>query len=148
MREKAKCEKALARVEIFGMSEQSLIVAGADAYPPRKLRRPRGRYFFYGDCLRIVNDSMSMKADFERDLEVLDDRPVLGTEQRAPYCQHRAVASERAIQAALQYLHGRLILPVKTLSALLGTRSSDANFFPADRADAGVGEVPCQTANR
>src|SRR5215472_10498970 len=71
MREERKRQKTVTRIEVFGMSKKGLIVAGADAYPPRKLRCPRWSYLFNRNCCRIINYPMSLEANLERNLEVL-----------------------------------------------------------------------------
>src|SRR5215472_3956759 len=73
MREESKRQKTFAWIEIFGMTKEGLIVAGSDTHPPRKLCRPGWGDFLDCNCLRIIDDSIALKANLERDLKIFDD---------------------------------------------------------------------------
>src|SRR5215467_7992031 len=119
MREKGKRQKAVARVEILEMPKQGLIVAGADAHTASELRRQGWGYLLNCNRFGIVNHAVALKANLQGNLEIFDNEIVSWIEQRTPDCQSGAVASEGAIQPALEDFHRRFVSPIKTLGSSL-----------------------------
>jgi hypothetical protein len=93
VREEGKGQQSVPRIEILKTAEQRLVVAGADSNSAAELGCYCGSDFFHGDCLGVIEHTIALEANIEGNLEILNNRLLAGTKERASHCQKCAITS-------------------------------------------------------